>query len=176
MHIATVLHTLQGQTDADLITCITVDAPQPPHQGDTHHEGCEDDSHHRSRLHHRAWRWKVTEGVKQKVFSSAVESPSRRYSPLCCVSGPAGGGALSLLVLWPVGGFSSLCASELMDWVTTMGLYRVLISHWDGGQEEGLHVSYTATPRRFKYTVNVVGRFKQGSGQNTNIWFCCRCL
>ncbi|TNN57858.1 hypothetical protein EYF80_031940 [Liparis tanakae] len=46
-----------------------------------------------------------------------TEATTERYSLLCSGSGPANGGRLRLLVLWSVAG-----ASDLIGWVTTMGL------------------------------------------------------
>ena len=39
---------------AYLITCIIIDAPQPPHQTDTNRKSCKGDSHHQSCLQHWA--------------------------------------------------------------------------------------------------------------------------
>ena len=50
----------------------------------------------------------------------------------------------SLLVLWPVGAHI-LGASALIGWVTTMGLERFLISHWDGNTVERLLITLLAS-------------------------------
>lgn len=117
------------------VTCIVIDAPQPPHQTDPHHKGSEDNSHQWSSLHHRAWRHSVHEGVSQQVKQSHRNTekwPNKWCSLPCSRSGLTGGETLSLLVFWPAGGLSSLGTSELIDWVTTMGLERFLISHCNG--------------------------------------------
>lgn len=125
------------QGEAGLITCAVMDAPEPPHQTDAHHKGDKDHSHHWSHLHHshRAW----TQGVSQRLGCQVRRSHAnmQEYSLLCSGSGCvlATGETLSLLVLCPVGGLSGLETSELRDWVTTMGLERFLISHWEGSPE-----------------------------------------
>lgn len=71
--------------------------------------------------------------------------PDKWYSLPCSGCGLASGETLSLLVLWPAGGLGGLGASELIDWVTTMGLVRFLISHCHGNPGEDLYVSYAVT-------------------------------
>lgn len=81
----------------------------------------------------------VQEGVWRLVKQSHSNMTIKKwYSLICSGSGLATGGALSLLVLWPAGGLSSLGGSEIIGWVTTMGLERFLISHWHGDTGEGL--------------------------------------
>lgn len=131
------------QKEADLITCMMIDTPQPRHQTDPHHEGSEDNAHQRSCLHHRAWRQSVCQEVR--LFNSNTGRwPLKWDSPLCSGSELATGETLSLLVLWPAGGISSLGTSELRGWVTTMGLERFLTSHWEGNTREGPCVSNSA--------------------------------
>ena len=80
-----------------------------------------------------------------RQFNSNIGKwPLKWDSPLCSGSELATGETLSLLVLWPAGGISSLGASELRGWVTTMGLERFLTSHWEGNTREGPHVWVTA--------------------------------
>lgn len=77
-----------------------------------------------------------------KQSHSSTDDWSNKYSPLSSGCWLANGATLSLLVLWPAGGLCSLGSSEVMDWVTTTGLERFLISHWDR-DKGGVCVSYS---------------------------------
>lgn len=149
------------QKEADLITCMMIDTPQTSHQTDPHHEGSEDNSHQRSCLHHRAWRQSVCRGVR--LFKSNIGRWQLKWgSLLCSGSELATGETLSLLVLWPAGGISSLGTSELRGWVTTMGLERFLTSHWEGNTKEGSCVSTSVKKHKLWFST-VSGQNKEWS-------------